>query len=94
MVSKSTIDLWDTLQRIWILPLAGFPLNIHLDSASEHRSDEMSGLDSGCGIELQSSPVEAHWTLGSGERVHSLIPNEYHKVHMHAPYLALETKLA
>jgi hypothetical protein len=26
--------------------------------------------------------------------VHSLIRNVYHKVHMHAPYLALETKLA
>jgi hypothetical protein len=36
MVSKSTADLWDTLQRIWILPLAGCPLNIRLDSASEH----------------------------------------------------------
>jgi hypothetical protein len=94
MVSKSTADLWDTLQRIWILPLAGCPLNIRLDSASEHSSDEMSGLASGCGIELQFSPVEAHWSLGSGERVHSPIRNVYHKVHMHAPYLALETKLA
>jgi hypothetical protein len=93
MVSKSTADLWDTLQRIWIPSLAGFPLNIRLDSASEHRSDEMSGLASGCGIELQFSPVEAHWSLGSGERVHSLIRNVYNKVHMHAPYLALETKL-
>jgi hypothetical protein len=54
----------------------------------------MSGLSSGCGIELKFSPVEAHWSLGSGERVYSLIRNEYHKVHMHAPYLALETKLA
>jgi hypothetical protein len=54
----------------------------------------MSGLASGCGIELQFSPVEAHWSLGSGERVHSLILNVYHKVHKHAPYLALETKLA
>jgi hypothetical protein len=58
MVCKSTADLWDTLQRIWILPLAGCPLNIRLESASEHRSDEMSGLASGCGIELQFSPVE------------------------------------
>jgi hypothetical protein len=93
-VSKSTTDLWDTLQRIWILPLAGFPLNIRLDSASEHRSDELSGLASGCGIELQFYPVEAHLSLGSGECVHSLIRNVYHKVHMHAPYLALETKPA
>jgi hypothetical protein len=80
MISKSTADLWDNLQRIWILPLAGCPLNICLDSASEHRSDEMSGLTSGCGIELQFSPVEAHWSLGSGERVHSLIRNAYQKV--------------
>jgi hypothetical protein len=94
IVSKSTAYLWDTLQRIWILPLVGFPLNIRLDSASEHRSDEMSGLASGCGIELKFSPVEAHWSLGSGERVHLLIRNVYHKVHMHAPYLALETKIA
>jgi hypothetical protein len=94
MVSKRTADLWDTLQRIWILPLAVCPLNIRLDSASEHRSDEMSGLASGCGIELNFSPVEAHWSLGRGERVHSLIRNIYHRVHMHAPYLALETKLA
>jgi hypothetical protein len=62
--------------------------------ASEHRSDEISCLASGCGIQLQFSPVEAHWSLGSGERVHSLIRNVYHTVHMHAPYLALETKLA
>jgi hypothetical protein len=94
MASKITTDLWDTLQRIWTLPLAGCPLNIRLDSASEHRSDEMSGLASGCGIELQFSPVEAHWSLGSGERVHSLIRNVYHKVHMHGPYLALDIKLA
>jgi hypothetical protein len=93
-VSKSTADLWDTLQRIWIPPLAGCPLNIRLDSASEHRSDEMSGVASGCGVELQFSPVEVHWYLGSGERVHSLIRNVYHKAHMHAPYLALDTKLA
>jgi hypothetical protein len=53
MVNKSTADLWDTLQRIWILPLAGCPLNVRLDSASEHSSVEMSGLVSGCGIELQ-----------------------------------------
>jgi hypothetical protein len=52
------------------------------------------GLASGCGIELHISPVEAHWSLGSGERVHSLIRNVYHKVRMHAPYLALEIKLA
>jgi hypothetical protein len=26
MVNKSTADLWDTLERIWILPLAGFPI--------------------------------------------------------------------
>jgi hypothetical protein len=94
MISKSTADLWDTLQRIWILPLADCPLNILLDSASKHRSDEMSGLASGCGIEFQFSPVEAHWYLGSGERVHSRIRTVYHKAHMHAPYLALETKLA
>jgi hypothetical protein len=94
MISKSIADLWDTLQRIWILPLAGCPLNIYLDSASEHRSDEISDLASGHGIELQFSPVEAHWSLGSGERVHSLICNVYHKVHMHAPYLSLEIKLA
>jgi hypothetical protein len=94
MVSKSTADLWDTLQRIWILPLAGCPLSIRLDSASEQKSDEMSGLASGCGIELQFSPVGAHLSLGSGERVHSLIRNVYHKVHVNAPYLALETKLA
>jgi hypothetical protein len=94
MVRKRTADQWDKLQRIWILPLAGFPLNIRLDSASEYRSDEMSGLASGCGIELQFSPVEAHWSLGSGERVHSLIRNVYHKIHMHVLYLALETKLA
>jgi hypothetical protein len=79
MDSMSTADLWDTLQRIWIFPLAGCPLNIRLDSASEYRSDEMSGLASGCGIELQFSSVEAHWSLGSGERVHSLIRNVYHK---------------
>jgi hypothetical protein len=53
----------------------------------------MSGLASGCGIELQFSAVEAHWSLGSGERMQSLIRNVYHKVHMHAPYLALETKV-
>jgi hypothetical protein len=94
MVSKSTADLWDSLQRIWILSLAGCPLNILLDSASEHRSDEMSGLASGCVIELQFSLVESHSSLGSGERVHSLIRNVYHKVHIHAPYLSLETKLA
>jgi hypothetical protein len=94
MVSKSTADLWDTLQRIWIRPFAGCPLNIRLDSASEHRSDELSGLTSGCGIQLQFSRVEAHWSLGSGEHVHSLIRMAYHKVHMHAPYLALEINLS
>jgi hypothetical protein len=60
MVRKSRSDLWDTLQRIWILPLAGFPLNIRLGSASEHRSDEISGLASGCDLELQLFPVKAH----------------------------------
>jgi hypothetical protein len=35
-----------------------------------------------------------HWYLGSGERVHSLIRSTYRKVHMLAPYLALETKIA
>jgi hypothetical protein len=74
--------------------LAGCPLNIRLDSASEHRSDKMSGLSSGCGIEVKISPVEVHWSLGSGERRHSLIRNVCHKVHMHAPYLVLETKLS
>jgi hypothetical protein len=41
MVRKSTKDIWDTFQRIWILPLPDCPLNIRLDSASEHRSDEI-----------------------------------------------------
>jgi hypothetical protein len=54
----------------------------------------MSGLAFGCGIELQFSSVEALWSLDSFECVHSLIRNVYHKVNMHAPYLALETKLA
>jgi hypothetical protein len=94
MISKSKADIWDTLQRIWIFPLAGFPLIIRLYSASEHRSDVMSGLASGCGRELQFSPVKAHWSLGSGERVHPLILNVYHKVRMHALYLALETKIS
>jgi hypothetical protein len=53
----------------------------------------MSGLASGCRIEIQFSPVEAHWSLGSCERVPSLIRNVYHKAHMHAPYLAVEAKL-
>jgi hypothetical protein len=83
----------DTLLRIWILPLVGFPLNILLYSASEYRSNEMSGLAWGCGIELQFSPVEVHWSFGSGEREHSLFRNVYHKIYMHAPYFALETKL-
>jgi hypothetical protein len=74
--------------------LGRFSTQYCLDSASEHRSDEMSGLDSGCGIELRFSPVEAHLSPGSSERVHSLIRNVYHKVHMHDPYLALETNLA
>jgi hypothetical protein len=60
MVSKSTADLRDTFQRIWILSLEGFPLNMRIDSASEHRSDKMSGLAPGCVIELQFSLVEAH----------------------------------
>jgi hypothetical protein len=54
----------------------------------------MSGLPLGCGIELQFSSVESHWSLSCGERVHSLIRNVYRKVYMQAPYLALETKLA
>jgi hypothetical protein len=60
------------------------PESIHL------RNSELTAF---FGIELVFSPVEAHWGLGTGERIHSSIRSIFQKLHVASPTLSYVTKL-
>jgi hypothetical protein len=56
--------------QIWVLNYTGAPSVVRLDAAVEHTSQERGELAASSEIELVFSPVEAHWSFGTGERTH------------------------
>jgi hypothetical protein len=79
--SRKSSVIWDTFMRIWVLNYAGAPAVVRLDAAGEHTSQEFRDLAASSGIELVFSAIEAHWSLGIGERVHSSIRSIFQKLH-------------
>jgi hypothetical protein len=72
--------------RQLIMNYTGAPSVVRLDAAGEHTSQEFRELAASSGIELVFSPVEAHWSLGTGERIQSSIRSKnYTSRHRHFP---------
>jgi hypothetical protein len=79
--------------RIWVMNFTGAPSVVRLDAAGEHTFQEFRELAASSGIELVFSPVEAHWSLGTGVRIHSSIRSIFQKLHIALPTLSYVTKL-
>jgi hypothetical protein len=79
--------------RIWVMNYTGAPSVVRLDAAGEHTSQEFRELAASYGIELVFSPVEAHWSLGTGEWIHSSIRSIFQNLHIASPTLSYVTKL-
>jgi transposase InsO family protein len=78
--------------RIWVMNHTGAPSLVRLDAAGEHTSQEFREIATSSGIELVLSPVEAHWSLGTGERIHSSLRFIFQK-HIASQTLSYVTKL-
>jgi Reverse transcriptase (RNA-dependent DNA polymerase) len=91
--SRSSSNIWDTFTRIWCFSYNGTPTFLRLDAAGEHTSREFRELAAASGIQLVFSPVESHWSLGAGERVHASLRNIFQKLHLAAPLTSYATKL-
>jgi hypothetical protein len=59
--------------QIWVMNYTGAPSVVRLDAAGEYTSQKFRELAASSGIEFVFSPVEAHWSFGTGEHIHSSI---------------------
>ena len=68
--SKSTRDIWDVFIECWASLYIEYPSKMRVDQESSIMSKGRESMASAHGIEFQASVVEAHNSIGVGERYH------------------------
>lgn len=77
---KSANKLWESFLPCWMTVFIAYPNTIRLDQESSFNSEESSQLTRDAGLKVQFSGVEAHSSIGVGEKYHGPPRRMYNKV--------------
>jgi len=77
--------LWQLYNVIWVHPYVGHPAIIHVDQGPQFTSAAWKALAASAGSEVVWSGIEAHNSLGVGERYHAFLRQIYRRVRMEHP---------
>jgi hypothetical protein len=77
---QSSDGIWDAFIDIWCSIYTGYPDRLRIDSGSAFTSVKWKTLTEFRGITLRISGVEAHNSLGIGERYHGPLRRVYQKI--------------
>jgi len=77
--------LWQLYNIVWVHPYVGHPAVIHVDQGPQFTSAAWKALAASAGSEVQWSGIEAHNSLGVGERYHAFLRQIYRRVRMEHP---------
>jgi transposase InsO family protein len=84
---QSSDGIWDALIDIWCSIHTGYPDRLRIDSGSAFTSVKRKTLTESRGITLRISGVEAHNSLGIGERYHGSLRRLYQKIEHEFPHV-------
>jgi hypothetical protein len=79
--------IWDAFIDIWCSIYTGYPDRLRIDSESAFTSVKWKTLTGSRGITLLISGVEAHNSLGIGERYHGPLRRVYQKIEHEFPHV-------
>jgi len=77
--------LWQLYNVIWVHPYVGHPSVIHVDQGPQFTSTAWKALTASAGSEVVWSGIEAHNSLGVGERYHAFLRQIHRRVRMEHP---------
>lgn len=89
----STNGIWNAFIDSWCTLYTGYPDRIKCDAGSAFNSKEWKGLNNMIGANISISGVEAHNSLGLGERLHAPLRRIFFKVQADHPSLKKELLL-
>jgi transposase InsO family protein len=84
---QSSDGIWDAFIGIWCSIFTGYPDRLRIDSGSAFTSVKWITLTASRRITLRISGVEAHNTLGIGERFHGPLRRIYQKIEHEVPHV-------
>lgn len=79
--SISAKETWEKLKQCWIDTYLGPPDIISHDAGTNFDSNEFRSEARIHGITVHQVPVEAHWSIGKGERYHAMLDRAYSIIH-------------
>jgi hypothetical protein len=82
---QSVNGVWLAFIEIWCTMYVGYPNRLRTDSGSIFTTSKWKNLTDMAGITLRISGIEAHNSLGIGERLHGPLRRIYRKVKMTHP---------
>jgi hypothetical protein len=83
---KAVLGISDAFIDIWCSIYTGYPNSLRIDSGSAFTSVKWKTLTESRGITLRTSGVEAHNSLGIGERYHGPLWRVYQKIEHEFPH--------
>lgn len=92
LLSQTSIELWNTLMRVWILPYLGPPYTIWVDQAKAFLSKEFKSMTETLGCTLKPVATEAHWSL-IVERHHGPLRQVYNRLRIDYPHVDMQVLL-
>jgi transposase InsO family protein len=84
---QSSDGIWDASIDIWSSIYIGYPDRLRIDSGSAFTSVKWKTITESRGITLSISGVEAHNSLGIGERYHGPLRRVYQKIEHEFPHV-------
>jgi hypothetical protein len=90
----STNTVWSCLLRHWCYIYTGLPDTIRCDQGSQFTSREFSTFCQNIGVQLEYTGIEAHNSLGAGEKYHDTLRTIYARVMCECPQLNKYVALA
>jgi hypothetical protein len=87
IVRQGSDGIWDAFIDIWCSIYTGYPDRLRIDSGSAFTSLKWKTLTESRGITLSISEVEAHNSLGIGERYHGPLRRVYQKIEHESPHV-------
>lgn len=78
--SQSAKEIWNAIQRMWVMVYLGPPEFLTVDQGSYYVSNEMRTNCGSQGIMLREAPIETPGTIGIAERYHTPLREAFDKI--------------
>ena len=94
LTAKDTATAWNTFLKACAHLYIGFPETMLVDQGTVFLSNEWEGACHSSQIELRTTGVRSHNSLGTGETYHAMLRRIFKKAKMHHPELTKELTLS